>query len=54
MTSFVEMIGRVMMASVKLPRPSKETKEDLRVWAETEYKRDAGYAYHRMINGLKP
>ena len=54
MTSFAEMIGRVMMASVKLPRPKNELEKDLRVWAETEYKRDAGYAYHRMINGLKP
>ena len=53
MNYFAEVIGRVMMTAVNLPRSNKEKHADFKTWAETEYKRDANYAYQCMIAGRK-
>ena len=51
MTSIADMLGRVMMTAVKLPRSTKENKADYRTWALTEYRQDAQYAYECMVAG---
>jgi len=53
MINLADTIGRVMMTAVKLPRSTKETQADFKTWAETEYKRDADYAYQCMIAGKR-
>ena len=51
---FAEIIGRVMMTAVRLPRSQKESKDELRYWAEVEYKRDKHYAVNCVMEGKQP
>ena len=51
MNYFAEVIGRVMMTAVNLPRSKQEKYADFRTWAETEYRNDKNYAYQCMIQG---
>jgi hypothetical protein len=51
MNYFAEVIGRVMMTAVNLPRSNKEKYADFKTWAETEYRNDKNYAYQCMIEG---
>lgn len=51
MINIADMLGRVMVTAVKLPRSNKEKYADFRTWAETEYRNDKDYAYQCMIAG---
>ena len=53
MNYFAEIIGRVMMTAVSLPRTKNEKYADFKTWAETEYRNDKDYAYQCMINGKR-
>lgn len=50
MIKIANLLGRVMMTAVTLPRSSSYKEEGFRKWAETEYRRDSYYAFDCMIN----
>ena len=54
MIGIADAIGRVMMTAVNLPRSKKESKDELRYWAEVEYKRDKQYAVNCVMEGKQP
>ena len=54
MIKFAEMLGRVMMTAVKLPRSTTTLQEEgFRKYAETEFKKDSAYAYDCLIHNRK-
>mgnify|MGYP007057085043 CR=1 FL=1 len=53
MIKFAEMLGRVMMTAVKLPRSTTLKEEGLRKFAETEYRKDSAYVYDCLIHNRK-
>jgi len=53
MTNLANLIGRVMMTAVNIPRSKKETVSELRKWAETEYRNDKSYALECLLSGKK-
>ena len=53
MSYFAEIIGRVMMTAVSIPRSKKEKYADFKTWAETEYRNDKDYAYQCMLAGKR-
>ena len=53
MIKFAEMLGRVMMTAVKLPRPTTLKEDGFRKLAETEYRNDSAYVYDCLIHNRK-
>lgn len=54
MINMADMLGRVMMTAVKLPRSTpKENINDLRKWAEIEYRNDKSYALQCLLEGRR-
>jgi len=53
MIKFAEMLGRVMMTAVKLPRSTTLQEEGFRKYAETEFGKDSAYAYDCLIHNRK-
>lgn len=49
MTKIAEMLGRVMMTAVTLPRTKQQ--EELRWYTKIEYNQDSNYVYNRLISG---
>ena len=54
MTKLANTISRVMMTAVSLLRPRPNYHANIQTWVETEYRNDPNYAYHCLINGVKP
>lgn len=50
MIKLANLLGRVMMTTVNLPRSSSYKEEGFRKWAETEYRKDSYYAFDCMVN----
>lgn len=50
MTKIAELLGRVMMTTVRLPRSQSFREDGLRKLAETEYGKDSVYVYDCLIN----
>lgn len=50
MIKLAEMLGRVMMTAVRLPRPSNDREAGFRKYAETEFRKDSAYAYDCLIH----
>ena len=54
MTQIARAMGHVMMTAVSfLTQKNKLNDNDIRRWAEVEYKGDP-YAYYCLMNGIKP
>jgi hypothetical protein len=54
MINLANAIGRVMMTAVSLPRSTpKENINELRKWAETEYRNDKHYALQCLLAGKR-
>jgi len=53
MIKLAEMLGRVMMTAVKLPRSITLQEEGFRKLAETEYRKDSAYVYDCLIHNRK-
>ena len=54
MTKLANTISRVMMTAVSLLRLRPNYHANIQTWVETEYRNDPNYAYHCLINGVKP
>lgn len=50
MTNLGNLLGRVMMTAVNLPRPQNDREAAFRKFAETEYSRDREYVYDCLKN----
>lgn len=50
MIKFAEMLGRVMVTAVRLPRPSNDREASFRKYAETEFRKDSAYVYDCLIH----
>lgn len=50
MTRLAELLGRVMMTAVKLPRSPNLKEDGYRRYAETEFRRDSSYVYDCLLH----
>ena len=51
MTRIADILGRVMMTAVRLPRSQKDKYQSMRIFAETEYRKgDQAYVLDCLLN----
>lgn len=53
MIKLAEMLGRVMMTAVNLPRSHSVQQEGFRKYAETEFRKDSAYVYDCLVHDRK-
>lgn len=53
MIKLADVLGRVMMTAVNLPRSSNAKEDGFRRWAEVEYPKDKHYVYDCLVNNRK-
>jgi hypothetical protein len=53
MIKLAEMLGRVMMTAVNLPRSRSVQQEGFRKYAETEFRKDSAYVYDCLVHDRK-